>query len=68
MYVIEILNSKNKSWVASHLDGDPPRTLLIQNAQIFTSVLNANKRLEEVKLTHPYRPMVYKISKNSNFN
>jgi hypothetical protein len=67
MYVIEIINSSKKCWIASHDQGDPPRTLVINNAQTFTSQSEANKRIEQVKETHPFKPMVYEIKKASNF-
>lgn len=67
MYVIEIINSSKKCWIASHLDGDPPRTLKIENAQTFTNKAKANDRIKQVKETHPFKTMVYEVRKASNF-
>jgi hypothetical protein len=67
MYVIEIINSSKKCWIASHNEGDPPRTLVIDNAQTFASESKANDRIKQVKETHPFKHMVYKVRKASNF-
>ena len=66
MYVIEILNSKEKCWVAS-CEGDPPRTLKIENAQTFKSVEAAEDRILEVRKTHPFKEISYEVMKASNF-
>ncbi len=66
MYVIEILNIKEKCWVASW-EGDPPRTLKIENAQTFKSVKAAEDRIIEVRKTHPFKEISYEVMKSSNF-
>lgn len=62
MFVIEILNSTKKCWVASW-DGDPPRTLKIENAQTFKSKKKAKNRILEVIKTHPFKEIIYEIQK-----
>lgn len=66
MYVIEILNTE-KCWVASWKDGDPPRTTVFMNAQTFYNKKDAEKRITEIKKTHPFKQYFYKITKASNF-
>lgn len=66
MYVIEVVNSVKKCWIADW-EGDPPRTLKIENAQTFKSVEDANKRIKQVEKTHPFKPMTYKVQSASNF-
>ena len=66
MYVIEILNSKEKCWISSW-EGDSPRTLKIENAQIFKGVEAAEDRILEVRKTHPFKEMSYEVMKASNF-
>jgi hypothetical protein len=60
-YVIRITNSQNPCWVAPWTEGDPPRTIVFKNAQQFDSRKIAEIRLEQVKKTHPLRPMYYII-------
>jgi len=60
MYIIEILNSRNKCWIASW-EGDPPRTLKIENAQVFNNENEAEDRILEVRKTHPLKEMSYEI-------
>lgn len=59
-YVIRLFPSANPCWVASHTDGDPPRTIVYKNAEVFNSVFDANKRIDEVKLTHPGKTFYYR--------
>jgi len=66
MYVIEILNSKEKCWIANW-EGNPPRTLKIENAQTFKSVEAAEDRILEVRKAHPFKEMSYEVMKASNF-
>ena len=66
MYVIEILNSKQKCWIANW-EGDPPRTLKIENAQTFKSENEAEDRILQVRKTHPFKEMSYEVIKASNF-
>jgi len=65
MYVIEIINSRNKCWVDSDEYGDPPRTLNLKSAQTFENKKRANDRIKQVKETHPFRTIVYKVRKVS---
>ena len=67
MYVIEILNSKDKCWIAKGNDGDPPRTLVFDSAQKFKSLKLAKERISKVEKTHPFRAMKYKIVKITNY-
>ena len=60
MYVIKILNSKERCWVAEW-EGDPPRTLKIENAQTFKDIIEAELRILEVEETHPFKEMRYEI-------
>ncbi len=60
-YVIRIFNSQNPCWVASHKDGDPPRTIVFKNAQLFKSRYDAKVRQLEVEKTHPLKTMSYGI-------
>ena len=66
MYVIEILNCKQKCWIANW-EGDPPRTLRIENAQTFKNKKGAEDRILQVRKTHPFKEMRYKVMKASNF-
>jgi hypothetical protein len=66
MYVVQILNSKESCWIASW-EGDPPRTLRIENAQTFKSVNEAEDRILECRKTHPFKQISYEITKASNF-
>jgi len=66
MYVIKILNSKDDCWIAPW-EGDPPRTLIFVNAQVFATKTDAKNRIKEVKNTHPFKVMTYDIRKASNF-
>ena len=66
MYIIEIVNSSKPCWIASW-EGDPPRTTVLNNAQIFKSIKNAQERIKECKEMHPFKPMVYKVQKAGNF-
>lgn len=66
MFVIEIVNSSKPCWIAEW-EGDPLRTIVIENAQTFESNKQANKRIEECKQTRPFSPMVYKVRKASDF-
>jgi len=60
-------NSSQTCFIASHKPGDPPRTLLIENAQRFESKEKANDRIIEVKKTCPFKSMFYEVRKVSNF-
>lgn len=62
MYVIEILGTTKKCWVASW-EGDPPRTLDYGNAQTFESIKAAEDRIMEVGATHPDREVTYVLMK-----
>jgi len=62
MYVVEIVNSNKPCWIAEW-DGDPPRTIVFDNAQIFVDEDEASKRIEECKKFHPFKKIVYKITK-----
>ena len=64
MYVIKILNSSQPCWVASW-EGDPPRTLKIENAQRFKSIESAKSRIKEIKQTH-IKEMCYDILKTTS--
>lgn len=64
MYVIEI-KASTPMWVANW-EGDPPRTLKIENAQIFKNKKEALRRIRECTLTHPFRNVAYKVVKVSN--
>jgi hypothetical protein len=66
MYAIEISSGSEPMWVAAW-EGDPPRTLKLENAQTFKSEKKALKRIEEVRTTHPFRVVEYKVVKVSNF-
>lgn len=61
MLVIRILNSNKPCWVAEFEDGDPPRTLVLRNAQQFNSHGAAEDRIVEVRETHPLKEMSYDI-------
>lgn len=65
-YAIRILNSRTPCWISSHLDGDPPRTVVFKNAQVFKSEDDAEDRIMEVKRTHPLKTMSYEIIKITN--
>ena len=60
MYVIEIKSGSEPMWVANW-EGDPPRTLKIENAQIFHKKKEATKRIKECRQTHPFRNVEYNI-------
>lgn len=66
MYVIQITNSSKPCWIAEW-EGDPPRTIVLENAQTFKSKKEAQERIEECKETHPFSVMVYEVKKVSNF-
>ena len=53
-------------WVA-HWEGDPPRTLKIENAKTFKSEKSALSHIEKIKPTHPFRRVDYKPVKVPNF-
>lgn len=65
MYTIRILNSE-PCWVSEEEQGDPPRTLLINNAQTFKSKKEAWKRIVNILKTHPLKKMSYKIEEKSS--
>jgi|AntRauTorcE11897_2_1112592.scaffolds.fasta_scaffold07551_8 hypothetical protein len=48
-------------------EGDPPRTLKIENAQTFKSENEAEDRILQVRKTHPFKEMSYEVMKASNF-
>jgi hypothetical protein len=54
------LNSVKKCWIAEW-EGDPPRTLKIENAQKFFTTEDAEDRIIEVRKTHPLKEMSYEI-------
>ena len=58
MYVIKLSNMYVAPW-----EGDPPRTFFIRNAIKFKTKKEAKVKLEEVKLTHPFREVEYEIIK-----
>lgn len=63
MKIIEIIfeiEGKDKMWV-SPWEGDPPRTLKIENAKTFKSEKSALKHIDKIKLTHPFRKVKYKV-------
>jgi len=66
MYVIQIINSKQKCWIANW-EGDPPRTLKLINAQTFKSENEAEDRILQVRKTHPFKQMSYVIKTVSDF-
>jgi len=66
MYVIEIKSGSEPMWVAPW-EGDPPRTLKIENAKTFKSEKDALNHIEKIKPTHPFRNVDYKVVKVSNF-
>jgi len=66
MYAIEIKSGSEPIWVAPWV-GDPPRTLKLENAKIFKSKKAAFRHIEKIKPTHPFRDVVYKVVKVSNF-
>lgn len=47
-------------WVADW-EGDPPRTLKIENAQIFFNKKEANNRIKQCEQTHPFRNVEYDV-------
>lgn len=61
MFVIRILNSNKPCWITDDDVGDPPRTLLLENAQRFDRVLDAEDRILAVRKTHPFRSVSYEI-------
>lgn len=63
MWVIRILNSKDPCWVANYDEGDPPRTLNRENAQMFGSEERAEDRILEVRESHPLKELSYEIEK-----
>jgi len=66
MYAIEITSDSELMWVAPW-EGDPPRTLKIENAKTFKSEKSALSHIEKIKSTHPFRNVNYKIVRLSNF-
>lgn len=66
MYAIEITSGSELMWVAPW-DGDPPRTLKIENAKTFNSKEKALNHIDKIKSTHPFRNVKYKIVRLSNF-
>lgn len=66
MYAIEITSSSHPMWVAPW-EGDPPRTLKIENAKTFNSEKAALNHIEKIKQTHPFKSVDYKVVKVSNF-
>lgn len=62
IYIIEIINRKEKCWVAPWEEGDPPRTLVKRNAQVFRTIDEAKERLLQIIPTHPFRTMTYLIT------
>ena len=63
MWIIRILNTQVPCWVADYDYGDPPRTLLRHNAQMFGSEERAEDRILEVRKTHPLKQISYQIEK-----
>jgi len=62
MYIIKILNSKQDSWITK---GNRTRLFLltkkIENAQRFENEALANKRIEEIVKTFPFKTKIYKV-------
>ena len=63
MYVIRVLNTNPPAYVAPWEVGDPPRTLVIDNAQKFKTNEEAVNRMIEVGKTHPFKDLSYEIIK-----
>lgn len=61
MYIIEIENGNKPCYVAAWEEGDPPRTVILENAQTFCTKKEAENRINEVILKHPFRTLTYKI-------
>ena len=51
MYVVEL---QENCWLAD-VNGDPGRTVLLENAQNFKSKSKAEKALQKAKIDNPYR-------------
>jgi hypothetical protein len=66
MYAIEVVSGSEPMWVAPW-EGDPPRTLKIENAKTFKSEKSALNHIEKIKPTHPFRNVDYKVVKVPNF-
>ena len=64
MYAIEITSGSEPMWVAPW-EGDPPRTLKIENAKTFKFEKLALNHIEKIKSTHPLRNVDYKVVKVS---
>jgi len=62
MYIIKILNSKQDFWIAK---GNRIRLFLltkkIEKAQRFENEALANKRIEEIVKTFPFKTKIYKV-------
>lgn len=61
MYIIQIEYDGCKCWIAPWKNGDPPRTTVKENAQRFKTEKTAEKRIAEVKRSHPLRKIEYKV-------
>jgi len=46
-------------------EGDPPRTLLRENAKVFINRTEAEKAVSEARKTHPFRDVTYRIEDES---
>lgn len=59
MFIIQI--NDQECWVADYGFGDPPRTVVRENAQVFRTEAAAQKRITQVKKTHRPDTVDYKI-------
>jgi hypothetical protein len=66
MYVVRILNMSSPCWLAPW-EGDPGRTLVLNNASVYKSHIEAEEAIVRARASHPFREHSYEIERCTNF-
>lgn len=58
-----IVKINNEAYLTDCEEGDPPRTLLKENAKVFSNQAEAAIAVTRAIMTHPFRMVNYKVEK-----